>query len=135
MELPRQIPGTRLCIAVGTGGVTLYGNPAALRTMAQYLLWAADADPAEHYECHVRWHLQSDACRFDGKRPLDVWTLVDAGLAQSIPPSPLVPSVEAVAQQEGFEVTFMAVEESDLDVLAQHQNTGLLPAPKQLHRS
>ena len=96
--------------------------------MAQHLLWAADADPAEHRECHVRWHLQPDACRFEGKRPLDIWTLVDADLAQSIPASPLGSDSDAEMQEDGFEVTFMAVEESDLDALAQHQRTGLLPA-------
>ncbi len=127
MERPRQVPGTRLCIAVRKDGVTLYGNPAALRTMAQHLLWAADADPAEHYECHVRWHLQSDACRYEAKRPLDVWTLVDADLARSIRVSPLGSDTDSEIQEEGFEVTFMAVEESDLDALAQHQSTGLLP--------
>jgi hypothetical protein len=127
MEQPEKLPGTRLCIAVRKEGATLYGNPAALRSLAQHLLWIADADPAEHYECHATWELESDACRFDGERPLNAWTLAEPALADI-----LAKLREAVVDGEpalegGFEVTFMAVEGSDLDELARHQESGVLP--------
>ena len=125
MDRPTRAPGTRLCIAVRKEGVTLYGNPSAMRSLAEYLLWIAGADPAEHYECHARLELQSDECLFENKRPLDVWALVEPALAQHITAGASVS--DDGDREEGFEVTFMAVEERDLDELAKHQESALLP--------
>jgi hypothetical protein len=103
----------------------LYGNPAALRSLAQQLLWIADADPAEHYECHTIWEL--DDSRFEDRRPLDVWSLAEPALVDVISKEGPTIVCGKEALNPGFEVTFMAVEESDLDKLAKHQESGVLP--------
>ena len=119
MDRPSKVPGTRLCIALRKQGITLYGNPAAMRSLAEQLLWIAHADPAGHYECHASWQLQSDECLFDNKHPLDVWTLAEPGLASNVTNDNTV--------GEAFDINFMAVEEGDLDELAKHQGSGILP--------
>lgn len=119
MDRPSKVHGTRLCIAPRKQGITLYGNPAAMRSLAEHLLWIADADPAEHYESHASWQLQSDACLFDSKRPLDVWALIEPDLTGHVANGSTVSEV--------FDVNFMAVEESDLGEMAKHQGSGILP--------
>jgi hypothetical protein len=119
MDRPNRAPGARLCIAVRKQGVTLYGNAAAMRSLAEYLLWIASSDPAQHYECHVSWELQSEECLFDNKRPLDVWALTEPSLTRHV--------TTGGTPGEAFDVNFMAVEEGDLDVLAKHQDRGVLP--------
>ncbi|HET6621347.1 MAG TPA: hypothetical protein VFG64_15540 [Dongiaceae bacterium] len=119
MDRPSKAPGTRLCIALRKQGITLYGNPAAMRSLAEHLLWIAHADPAEHYECHAGWQLQSDECLFNDKHPLDVWMLVEPDLAGHV--------TNGNAADEVFDINFMAVEEGDLDELAKHQGSGILP--------
>ena len=119
MDRPSKVPGTRLCIALRKQGVTLYGNPAAMRSLAEHLLWIARSDPAEHYECHASWQLQSDACLFDDKRPLDVWALVELDLAGHV--------TNGNTPGEVFDVDFMAVEEGDLDEMAKQQGSSILP--------
>jgi hypothetical protein len=126
MERPEKLAGARLCIAVRKDGATLYGNPAALRSLAQHLLWIANAKPSEHYECHTIWELESDECRFDGKRPLNAWTLLEPALAAVLSKRRTVTVDGEPGYDEEFEVTFMAVEEHDLDRLAEHQESGVL---------
>jgi hypothetical protein len=118
MDRPTKASGVRLCIAVRKQGVTLYGNAAAMRSLAEHLLWIANSDPAEHFESQS-WQLQSDACLFESKRPLDVWTLVESSLAKHV--------TNGQVHGEAFDINFMAVEEGDLDELAEHQGSGILP--------
>jgi hypothetical protein len=72
-------------------GVRVYGNREAFRSLANWMLWIADANPSDHYECHTRFHMSSETASSD------------------------------------FELTFMGVEEQDLDKLFEHQVTGILP--------
>ena len=90
-----------------------------MRSLAEHLLWIASANPAEHYECHATWQLQSDECLFNNKHPLDVWTLAEPDLAGYVTHSNIIGEV--------FDVNFMAVEEGDLDEMAKHQDSGILP--------
>jgi hypothetical protein len=121
MTKPEPHSDSRLCIAVKKDGVTLYGNPSALRSLADRLTRIAEADPSEHDECHVTMELLSDDCRFEGRQPLNVWSLAEPHLIPHIVP------VNGSRGLAGFEVTFMAVEERDLDDMAQHQRSGILP--------
>jgi hypothetical protein len=50
---------TDVCLTVEAGGVWVYGNPEAFRRMAERMTLLARSKPAEHYELHVKWHLQS----------------------------------------------------------------------------
>src|SRR5688572_14179631 len=117
MTKPELHSDSRLCIAIKKDGVTLYGNPSALRSLADRLRRIADADPSEHYECHVTMELLSDECRFGGRQSLNVWSLAEPHLVPHIVP------VNGSRDLAGFEVTFMAVEERDLDDMAQNQGS------------
>ena len=70
---------------------------------------------------HLLWHLESEASRFDGARPKNVWVLrtPTSHEVQQVPPD----GMEAVP----FDVTFQVVTESALDELAAGQNSGFIP--------
>jgi hypothetical protein len=99
----------QLCITVEEDGVWIYANRGGLRALARRIGALASADPAEHHELHLKWHLGSH-----GKDRGSVFVLLDskAGKAHS---------------RARFEVTVMAVEQKDLQRLRQHDKTGRLP--------
>jgi len=78
------------------------------------------SNPTENFHFHLLWHLESEASRFEGAQPKSVWLL--SQLAQ--------PSSGEAGE---FELTFQVVGESDLDELAKHQATGIVPARFQKH--
>jgi hypothetical protein len=80
--------------------------------------WIAESEPAEHFECHVQWHLGADHSLPPRGTP-NIAVLVAASLAKQFPP--------ASEGKPPFEVTFMAVEEHDLDEMFQHTASGILP--------
>jgi len=86
------------------------------------MAWLAASEPSEHYHFHLLWHLESEASRFEGVRPRNVWVLSQSE----------VPQLPAVAGSGGevpeFELTFQVVSESELDELAQCQDIGIVPA-------
>lgn len=108
MAYPRKIAGTQICIRVSAEGVKVYGNRQAFKSLARWMTWIADAPEKEHYDCHVPWHLESEAS-LHGKEPKNVWVVLDKS----------VETVFAVTDQHhaGFDLNFMAVEQSDLDRL------------------
>lgn len=119
MKNPTRKSGTRLCIAVTNSGVTLYGNKQAFKSLSEWMDWIASSSEGEHFECHVLMYLEDDESKFEGKEPRNVWTLIDETVS---------PSFTAKATNNtGFELTFMGVEEKELDYMAQFQNTGQLP--------
>jgi hypothetical protein len=118
-EKPRKTPGVRICIALTSDGVTAYGNPAALRSLAEWVGWLAESDPKEHFECHVTMSLENDASLFEGARPRNVWSLVAGNLRDAFP--------VRTDEHPGFELTFMVATDSDLDQMAMHQESGILP--------
>ncbi len=105
MTQPGKRRGTRVCLAVTKDGVTLYGNKAAFKTLADWMQWIADSDPAEHYECHVVWHLLSHLAR----RP-NIVIRYDKQMRRIF-------AKRATPNVEQFELTFMQVENSDLNKL------------------
>jgi hypothetical protein len=102
MEHPKRQRGTRVCLAVRKDGVTLYGNRAAFKSLAEWMQRIADSDPAEHYEFHVGWHLGSHFA----KRP-NVFVRFDRHMRQWF-------GKRGVANREKFELTLMQVENGDL---------------------
>jgi hypothetical protein len=116
---PAPIPGTKLCLAVTKQGVTAYGNRDAFESLSEWFKWMASSDPAEHFECHIIWHLQDDASSFQKESTKNVYALFTA-------------KTKAVFEKDsedgfGFELTFMMAPEAELDELAGCQKTGLLP--------
>ena len=118
MPAPARIPGTRACVVVTRHGVKLYGNRAAFRSLAQFMSWIAASDPAEHFECHAKWHLASEDFLLRSGAP-NVATLFTTDLVDHFAPES--------DDDPGFELTFMAAEEGDLDELFEHVPTGVLP--------
>ena len=96
----------------------LYGNREAFRSLAQFMSWIADANPADHYECHVKWHLSSEEALLRGGTP-NVVTVIAPELATHL--------ASASDMGPGFEVTFMAVEEHDLDAMSTTARCGVKP--------
>jgi hypothetical protein len=116
---PARKPGRKLCLAVTKQGVTAYGNRDAFESLGEYFKWLASSDPTEHFECHTIWHLQDDRSTFAKQSTKNVYALFTA-------------RTKAVFEKEsedgfGFELTFMMASEAELDELAGHQETGLLP--------
>ncbi len=100
---------TDVCLTVEAGGVWVYGNPEAFRRIAERMTLLARSKPAEHYELHVKWHLQSHFTKRNA-----VFLLLDE------------PS-RAVHSREDFELTFMVAEPADLRRLRRHERSGRLP--------
>lgn len=111
--------GPRLCITIKPDGVTVYGNKQSLKLLAQHIENIAAADESQHYECHTLMALEDDDSKFGGKEPRNVWLLADKECASVF---------HARSENNpGFELTFMAVENGDLDHMAQFQKGGVLP--------
>lgn len=98
---PKKVKGTELCIVVHKDGVKFYGNPAAFRSLAQWMTWLGNSKSSEHYDFHVPFHLISDAS-LKGQSKQNVWCVRDD---RSRKPS---------RKREEFDVNFMVVEGSDL---------------------
>jgi hypothetical protein len=116
---PNVQKGARICMAVTQDGVTVYGNKIGLESLSEWLAWIAKNNPSENYECHTKMYLMDDDCVFEGKKPNNIWVLKSKDVAHSF--------YEENETCPGFELTFMGVTEKDLDEMAQHQKTGILP--------
>jgi hypothetical protein len=112
-QAPQRDPRLRICIVQRRDGVTLYGNRAAFRNLARWMEWLAEAPRGEHYECHVRWHLERQSERSASHVPR-IWLLMD-------------PELVDVCDRES-EVTFMVTEKDELDRLLGYAASGVLPA-------
>lgn len=118
-KLPRPKKQRRLelCITVTKSGVSLFGNPRALQSLADWLTWIASAEASEHYHFHVPWHLEK-TFRKPGA-PKNIWFLFDRQMARTVG--------KPKKDEIGFEVTFMAVTKADLARLRKRQSTRLIP--------
>ena len=120
MTYPDRIEGTRICVVRYPDETTVCANVAGFRSLGQWIAWLAESNPAELFHFHVLLHLESEASRYDGVRPKNVWFLRQPPLL-----------AEAIALQEwekrDYEMTFQVVTESDLDELAQYQDEGIVP--------
>ena len=105
MAYPKRQKGVRACVAVGKAGVTLYGNKATFRSLANWMTWIAESTPSEHYECHVVWHLLSRVA----KKP-NIFVRFDESGDRAEPRG-------RKRRGQAFELTFMQVEEADLNRL------------------
>ena len=116
---PANEAGTKLCISVSEKGVFVYGNKPAFKSLAKWMSWLAESDEADHFECHVVMSLEDDESKFEGKTPRNVWVLMDKKITDSF--------ARRTDTDPGFELTFMAVENPDLEQLAKYQDAGVLP--------
>lgn len=118
--MPSKKPGVRACLVVGRNGAKLYGNRAAFASLAEWMEWLAKSPMKEHFECHVPMDLEDDESKFEGKQPRNVWAL-------------LMASEDSTGESAGIGgLTFMCLEEDELDQLAQHQVIGVLPPHESL---
>lgn len=118
MSAPDRIPGTRACVVVTREGIKLCGNRAAFRSLSRLMTWIAESDPSEHFQCHAKWHLASDEFLHHKAAP-NVATLFTPDMVEHFAPRS--------EDDPDFGLTFMAVEEGDLDELFEHEPTGVLP--------
>ena len=112
MPYPRVDPRTQFCIVVTRGGVTVYGNQAAMATLSRWLAWISRADPDEHNECHLTWHLLTSF-----RKRNNVWVLFESAIR----------SPRRRASPKDYDVTFMAVSNKDLAVLRKFRKSGVVP--------
>ncbi|HEY0232767.1 MAG TPA: hypothetical protein VGC55_16080 [Dokdonella sp.] len=122
MSHPNQNPSARLCILRYPDEVTVCANIDGFRLLGEWMAWLAASDPREAFHFHTLWHLESEASRFEGISPANVWSLSQAEQPAAPPDAPdgckIVP----------FELTFHVVDDAQLDELARHQPSGLIPA-------
>jgi hypothetical protein len=83
--------------------------------------WLAESNPNEHYHFHLLWSLESEASRFEGAPLKNVWVLTQS----ETPEKPVVTNDRATYPQ--YELTFQVLTESELDELAQYQDSGTVP--------
>lgn len=114
---PKKQRGLELCITLTKNGLSLFGNPTALQSLAEWLTWIASADVGEHYHFHVPWHLEN-TFRKPGTAK-NIWFLFDRRMARTVGK----PKKDEIV----FEVTFMAVTKADLARLRKRQSSRLVP--------
>jgi hypothetical protein len=129
MTYPVKNPKARICILRYPDETTVCANIEGFRALGEWIAWLVASDPVENFHFHLLWHLESDACRFEGLRPGNVWFL-----SQSEAPSVPVPRPPNAKVRE-FELTFQVVDESTLDQLAEHQVSGIIPERFRKHET
>ena len=114
-------------MALTKQGLTVYGNAAGFRSLAKWLEWVADSSPTEHYECHVGMDLEDVESKFDNKRPRNVWVLMERSLDGIVEKRRRGVVDNEEVEFRGFDLTFMAVPENELDEMAQFESSGTMP--------
>lgn len=109
--------------------VVVCANIAGFRALGDWFGWLAESNPVEGFHFHLLWHLESEASRFEGMRPKNVWILSES----HIPAESDGTAFDCVPRE--FELTFQVVVESTLDELAEHQSSGAIPPRFQKDRS
>ena len=129
MTYPAKNPKARICILRYPDETTVCANLEGFRALGEWIAWLAASDPAETFHFHTLWHLESDASRFEGVLPHNVWFLTQAE-------APAIPvDAPSNARARVFELTFQVVDEAALDELAEHQASGIMPARFQKHEA
>ncbi len=108
--------GLEVCITITKRRIKLYGNKAAFRTIAKWMAWIADSKESEHFSFSVLWNLT----RFPIRKRRNVFLLVDKEAMGLFG--------KGKTLSRNFEITFLAVEKSDLKRLRQYEKSGLLPS-------
>ena len=125
MSHPLKMSGARICVLVHPDEITVCANITGFKALGTWMAWLADSNPEDLYHFHLLWSLESEASRFDGVRPKNVWFL-------QTPPSHLIKSVPPNTMKAvPFEITFQVLSETLLDELATAQEDGFIP-PKYL---
>lgn len=114
--MPSKKPGVRACLVLGNDGAKLYGNRAAFASLAEWMEWLARSPSNEHFECHVLMDLEDDESKFGDKRPRNAWGLMQLKVGE-----------KSAGASEIGDLTFMCLEEDELDQLAKNQELGVLP--------
>lgn len=112
MPYPKEILGTQFCIRVSPDGVTVYGNRKAFQAFTLGMTWIAKFPEAEHYECHLPWHLRSKSS-LNGAKPQNIWVVMDKKVKSTFKGKS--------RSHAGFDLNFMMVEQADLDRLRPSQ--------------
>ncbi len=117
-ERPEKLPGARMCLTLTCDELTVYGNKEAFTSLRNWMSWLEESQK-EHFECHITMSLETDASLFEGKRPRNVWPLLDIAFESIIP--------HRSEHRPGLELTFMVATEEELDEMAIFQDSGVLP--------
>ena len=121
MAQPLEIDGVRICVLRHPDEVVICANPTGFRALGEWMAWLCESDPKEFYHFHLLLHLESEASKFDGVRPRNVWFL-DTPKGHS--PSVNLPDGATAVP---FELTFQVLDEASLDELAEAQLNGVMP--------
>ena len=106
MSHPLKVPGARICVIRYPDETTVCANIAGFRALGEWIAWLAASEPSKHYHFHVLWHLESEASRFDGVLPKNVWVLSQSEQLA-------VPKAAALGgETPPFELTFQVVTDS-----------------------
>ena len=121
MTSPSEILGSRICVLQHPDEIVVCANIAGFKSLTSWMAWLAESKPEEFYHFHLLWHLESEASRFDGVYPRNVWFLRSPSdhKVTVAPPH----DAEAVA----FDLTFKVLPEASLDELAIGQEDGIIP--------
>jgi len=123
IDQPKDIPGARVCILRYHDETRISSNIAGFKLLGQWIAWLVDSQPEENFHIHLLWHLESEASRFDGVKPKNVWFL-DEPEEAIIRDNEYVPEDATIVK---YEVTFMVLTDAQLDELAAAQETGIIP--------
>lgn len=117
--MENKLINPRVCLALTKGGLTAYCNRDALKALSQRLNQLVDSPISEHYESHVIMEISDEKSLFEENSEKNAWVLFEKSLANSFDTrSPT---------EFGFELTFMTVDEAELDDMVLYQKTGVLP--------
>ena len=116
---PKRIPGSRLCLALTSDGLTAYGNKEAFASLRDTLSWLERSNEEENFECHVTMSLEEDDSTFDRIKLRNVFTLIERVFDGIVG--------RKSKSRPGFELTFMLVSKEQLDICSSYQASGFLP--------
>lgn len=112
---PRVVKGTEVCVTIAENGITFYGNKEAFMSLSRYMSHLAKSEPSEHNELHLFWHLTPLGVK-DGSAQSNIWALFDKKTFRAFH-----------QPKNDMEVTFMVVEQDDLEKLKKSRDSRTLP--------
>ena len=128
MTYPSKNPKARICVLRYADETTVCANIEGFRSLGEWISWLAASDPVEKFHFHVLWHLESHESRFE-RTGANVWFLSQSE-------APTIPQAAAPnAEARPFELTFQVVNESTLDELAEHRDSGVIPERFRKHEA
>ena len=121
MNQPAHIPGARICVLLHPDETVVCANVAGFQEIGGWISWLAQSNPDEGFHFHMLWHCESEASRFDGVLPKNIWVLRTPTTHQvKVNPPEGMDVVD-------FDITFQVATESQLDELAAAQESGVIP--------